>query len=186
MMTPARILRTNLIRYLRLQRLKRTGWDLSEMRDTFRRAAALTGLLAASFAITTGAAAQAPTDAQRAAIKSQCRSDYIAHCSSIAPGGAASLQCLQKNMASLATGCQAAVQAVTGGAAAQSEPNAEPAKTESKPATAVAPAAAEAKIEGKTENKTESKPETAAAPASAAPATAPPSKSGGRKKPSNA
>ena len=41
-----------------------------------------------------------------------CRSDYIAHCSSVPPGGMASLQCLQKNMSSLAPGCQSAVRAV--------------------------------------------------------------------------
>src|ERR1700756_5863960 len=107
------------------------------MRDTFSRATVLTALWSAAiFTITTGAMAQAPTQAQRAAIKSQCRSDYMAHCSSITPGGAASLQCLQKNMASLAPGCQAAVRAVTG----PSETKSEPAKSGSKPETAAAPA----------------------------------------------
>ena len=139
------------------------------MRDAFMRAAALTGLLSAVILTTTsGMAAQAPTQAQRAAIKSQCRSDYMAHCSSVAPGGAASLQCLQKNMASLAPGCQAAVQAVTGPSEAKSEP-----KTESRPETAAAPA-------------TETTTETKAEPAPASPATAPASKSAGMNKPSSA
>jgi hypothetical protein len=139
------------------------------MRDAFMRAAALTGLLSAVILTTTsGMAAQPPTQAQRAAIKSQCRSDYMAHCSSITPGGAASLQCLQKNMASLAPGCQAAVQAVTGPSEAKSEP-----KTESKPETAAAPAA-------------ETTTETKAEPAPASPATAPASKSAGMNKPSSA
>jgi hypothetical protein len=116
--------------------------------------------------------AQAPTQAQRAAIKSQCRSDYIAHCSSIAPGGAASLQCLQKNMASLAPGCQAAVQAV----ARPSQ-----AKSESKPETAAAPAAS-------TDSGTSDETKTESAPAAAptAPSTAPASKSAGMQKPSSA
>jgi len=57
-------------------------------------------------AFTTAALAQAPTDAQRAAIKAQCRSDYIAHCSSVPPGGAASLQCLEKNKAKLSAACE--------------------------------------------------------------------------------
>ena len=155
------------------------------MHDAFRRAAALTGLVSAAILATIASApAQAPTQAQRAAIKSQCRSDYMAHCSSIAPGGAASLQCLQKNMASLAPGCQAAVQAVTGSSEAKSEPKtepakAEPAKTESKPDTAAAPAA-----EPNSETTKESRTEPAAAPA--APATAPASKSAGMKKPSSA
>ena len=56
--------------------------------------------------------AQAPSQAQRDAIKTQCRSDYIAHCSNVPPGGEASLQCLQKNMTSLSAGCAGAVRAV--------------------------------------------------------------------------
>ena len=89
----------------------------------------------------TPAFSQAPTEAQREAIKSECRSDYIAHCSSIPPGGEASLQCLQKNMSSLAPGCQSAVRAVAA-PAEKAEPKAE-AKPEPKPESA--PAASEAK-----------------------------------------
>src|ERR1700677_871972 len=81
---------------------------------------------------------QAPTDAQRSAIRAQCRADYQAHCASIPPGGKASLQCLQQNMSSLSSGCQAAVHAVEAPAA----PKAESAPTA--PA-ASAPAAATAK-----------------------------------------
>jgi hypothetical protein len=85
---------------------------------------------------------QAPTDAQRSAIRSECRSDYEAHCASIPPGGAASLQCLQKNMSSLAPGCQAAVKAVeapAGEPKAETAPTAAPAKGAAETA---APAAA--------------------------------------------
>ena len=64
---------------------------------------------------------QAPTDAQRSAIRSACRSDYQAHCASVPPGGMASLQCLQQNMSSLSSGCQSAVRAVE----APAEPKAE-------------------------------------------------------------
>jgi hypothetical protein len=85
----------------------------------------------------TAAFAQAPTEAQREAIKTDCRSDYIAHCSSIPPGGEASLQCLQKNMSSLSGTCQAAVRAVEAPAAAA--PAAAPASAATKSA---APAAA--------------------------------------------
>jgi outer membrane biosynthesis protein TonB len=98
--------------------------------------------------------AQAPTDAQRSAIKSACRSDYIAHCSSVQPGGMEALQCLQKNMSSLSSNCQSAVRAI--------EPAAEP-KADAKP---------EAKPEAKTEAKPEAKPETPAA-ATAEPAAKP-------------
>jgi hypothetical protein len=94
--------------------------------------------------------AQAPTDAQREAIRSACRSDYIAHCSSVPPGGLESLQCLQKNMPSLSGSCKSAVNAVEAPApAAKSEtpaaaPKAEtPAAAEpAKPAATAAPAAA--------------------------------------------
>jgi hypothetical protein len=101
-------------------------------------------LVTAICMVATPALSQAPTDAQRAAIKSQCRSDYMAHCSSIPPGGEASLQCLQKNMSSLSSGCQSAVRAVEPAAApkAESAPAAAP-KTESAPPAAAAAKPAE-------------------------------------------
>jgi len=105
-------------------------------------------LLAATFAIASQAYAQAPSEAQREAIKSNCRSDYMAHCSSVPPGGAASLECLQKNMSSLSASCAGAVRAVEAPAAA--------------PKTADEPKA-EPKAEPKTETKTETKAEPAPA-----------------------
>src|SRR5229473_4827172 len=117
------------------------------MINSLRGAAALMPLLAAvTFVATTAAFSQAPTEAQREAIKSECRSDYMAHCSSIQPGGAASLECLQKNLSSLAPGCASAVRAVEAPAAepkAESKPESAPAATEAKPAQepAAAPAA---------------------------------------------
>jgi hypothetical protein len=123
------------------------------MINTLKGAAVLWPLLAAAtFAAMTPAFSQAPTEAQRAAIKSECRSDYIAHCSSIPPGGAPALQCLQKNMSSLAPGCASAVRAVEAPAEPKAEskpesrPDAAPAATEAKPAQepATAPAAAPA------------------------------------------
>jgi len=83
---------------------------------------------------------QAPTEAQRDAIRSACRADYEAHCASVPPGGAASLQCLQKNMSSLSSACQGAVQAVEPAAAAK--PEAAPAASSTKPATEAAAAPA--------------------------------------------
>lgn len=100
--------------------------------------------------------AQAPSQAQRDAIKTQCRSDYIAHCSSVPPGGEASLQCLQKNMASLSAGCAGAVRAVQ-------------APTAAPKATAPTPAAAP-----KTEATPPATKPAAAAPKAAAKSTAPP------------
>ena len=102
-------------------------------------------LVATIFAVAAPAFAQAPTQAQRDAIKSQCRNDYIAHCSSVPPGGEASLQCLQKNMSSLSSSCQSAVRAVEAPAAATAKPaEAAPAKPAAAPAAAAPKAAAAA------------------------------------------
>ncbi|MCK1636705.1 hypothetical protein IVA95_03615 [Bradyrhizobium sp. 157] len=112
------------------------------MINTLTRARKLGPLLAAAIVATAAPAlAQAPIQAQRDAIKSQCRSDYIAHCSSVPPGGEAALQCLQKNMSSLSSSCQAAVRAVEAPAAPKTEtaPAAAPAKS----SAAAAPRSAE-------------------------------------------
>ena len=87
-------------------------------------------------AITSPAFAQAPSQAQRDAIKTQCRSDYIAHCSSVPPGGEASLQCLQKNMSSLSSACAGAVRAVEAPAAAPKAAEPTPAATSNEQGTA--------------------------------------------------
>ena len=135
------------------------------------QATALGAIVAATVLATVlPAFAQAPTDAQRSAIRSACRSDYIAHCSSVPPGGMASLQCLQKNMSSLSSSCKTAVNAI--------EVPAEP-KAEAKPET---------KPEAKPETKSEAKPEAAPAASSAekpAAETAPAPKAAA-KKPSSA
>jgi len=133
------------------------------MINTLRRAATLWASMATViFTGLTPAFSQAPTDAQRSAIRSECRSDYEAHCASVPPGGAASLQCLQKNMSSLSSGCQTAVRAV--------EPPAAP-KAESAPTAAP-------KIESKTESATAKPAETAAPAAPKAAADAPAKKPG--------
>src|SRR5882672_10188562 len=93
-------------------------------------------IVTALFAVATPAFSQAPTDAQRSAIRSECRSDYEAHCASVPPGGAASLQCLQKNMSSLSSSCQTAVRAVEAPAASKAEPA--PAAATAKPAVSAA------------------------------------------------
>jgi hypothetical protein len=96
------------------------------------------------FGLAAPAFSQQPTDAQRSAIRSACRSDYQAHCASIPPGGAASLQCLQQNMSSLSSSCQTAVRAVEPPAApkAESAPAAETAKPAAEAPAAAAPKAA--------------------------------------------
>jgi Cysteine rich repeat len=99
-------------------------------------------LAAALFAIATPALAQAPTDAQKSAIRSACRSDYQAHCSSVTPGGAEALQCLQKNMSSLSSACQSAVRAIEPAAAPKTEAAPAAPKAESAPASPAAEPAA--------------------------------------------
>lgn len=102
-------------------------------------ATSATMLALATLVFATPARAQGPSEAQREAIKSECRSDYMAHCSSIPPGGAASLECLQKNMASLSAGCANAVKAVEAPSETKAEPKAEPAKEQTTAEPAAAP-----------------------------------------------
>src|SRR3981081_3327051 len=118
------------------------------MFSTFKHDAAICALVSAAiFSAATPALSQGPSEAQREAVKSECRNDYMAHCSSVPPGGEASLQCLQKNMSSLAPGCASAVRAVEAPAAAAPKAESAPAtpKTESAPAAATAKPAAEPK-----------------------------------------
>jgi hypothetical protein len=111
------------------------------MLDALRRDAALCAVLkvaivsAAIVAIATPSLAQGPSEAQKQAVKSACRSDYMAHCSSVQPGGEAALQCLAKNMSSLSAGCQSAVRAVEASVTPKSEP------AEAAPAATAKPAA---------------------------------------------
>jgi hypothetical protein len=72
------------------------------------------------------AVAQQPTKAQANAIRQACRGDYQAHCANVPTGGAAALQCLQSNMASLSPGCQTAVGATEDGAAPSAASHAAP------------------------------------------------------------
>ncbi|HEY1981528.1 MAG TPA: cysteine rich repeat-containing protein, partial [Xanthobacteraceae bacterium] len=64
------------------------------------------------------AAAAKPTPEQTNAVRSACRSDFMAHCSGVTPGGAEALQCLQRNSAQLSAPCQSAVAAIGGGTGA--------------------------------------------------------------------
>jgi len=115
------------------------------MINTLKRASRLAPWLSVAAILATAAPAfaQAPSQAQRDAIKSQCRSDYIAHCSSVPPGGEASLQCLQKNMSSLSSSCQSAVRAVEAPATAKPADTAAPKAAAPAAATTTAPKAAE-------------------------------------------
>jgi len=118
------------------QRLQRQRQGFIQMINTLTRATTHGALLiSASLVNLAPAFSQAPTQAQRDAIKSECRSDYMAHCSSVPPGGEASLQCLQKNMSSLSSACQGAVRAVAAPAAAAPKTEQAPAAATTKPTT---------------------------------------------------
>ncbi|WP_439924600.1 cysteine rich repeat-containing protein [Nitrobacter sp. JJSN] len=111
------------------------------MSTTFGRALGQWIFTAAIGLVIAGPAfSQQPTDEQRNAIRSACRADYEANCASVPPGGAASLQCLQKNMSKLSASCQRAVVAVEPAAA----PKAEVAPAAAPPASAPANASASA------------------------------------------
>jgi hypothetical protein len=131
------------------RRLPATTKGFIQMINTLKRVTKLAPWLSVAAILATAAPAfaQAPSQAQRDAIKSQCRSDYIAHCSSVPPGGEASLQCLQKNMSSLSSSCQSAVRAVEAPTAAPAKPadTAAPKATTPAAATTTAPKAAEPK-----------------------------------------
>jgi hypothetical protein len=142
-----------------------------QMVNTLKPALAVAASMAAViFTVATPALSQAPTDAQRSAIRSECRSDYETHCASVPPGGMASLQCLQKNMSSLSSGCQTAVRAVEAPAEPKTETKTE---TKTEPKTESAPAAATAKPATETTAPAASKTEAGTKPAASTAAKKP-------------
>jgi Cysteine rich repeat len=98
------------------------------------RASRIAALVAALVGFADAALAQRPSEEQIAAIRQACRSDYIAHCAGIPPGGAQALACLREHLASVSPACQQAVNAV--GAAASPTPAAQ---TPAPPPAAAAP-----------------------------------------------
>ena len=115
--------------------------------QTLLRKPTLAILLAiAGLSISTESFAQRPSQAQIGAIRSACQSDYPVHCAGVPAGGAAALQCLQKNVANVSPACQTAVNAA-GQKSTPKQPTAAQKKTtttESTPVVAdpVAPAPA--------------------------------------------
>lgn len=80
------------------------------------------------------AAPQKPTAKQTSAIRAACRSDFVSRCPGVQPGGAAALQCLQRNAAELSPPCKSAVAAITKGEPAA--PPATPSASATSPAVA--------------------------------------------------
>ena len=113
------------------------------MLKSIRRSLLLAGLLVVPALYPV--AAQQPTEAERDAIRSACRSDFMAHCASVQPGGKEALECLLHNDSKLSAPCKSAVFAVA--------PKVEP-KSESEPKS-------EPKLEPKPEPKSEVTKESA-------------------------
>jgi hypothetical protein len=79
-------------------------------------------------------AAQQPTEAQRDAIRAACRSDFMANCSDVQPGGKEAFECLLRNDAKLSPSCRTAVNAAAPKPAEPVEPAAAaPAQSETAP-----------------------------------------------------
>ena len=114
-------------------------------------------LIAGSLWAAQSAVAQEPTPDQQSAIRSNCRSDFMANCSGVPRGGKEAMQCLKDHVAVLSSGCQQAVKAVmpapaakppappvTAAPAAPAAPPPAPAPAAPVAATPPAPAAAPA------------------------------------------
>jgi hypothetical protein len=121
-------------------------------------------------------AAQQPTQAQRDAIRSSCRSDFMANCSGVQPGGKDALDCLKRNLAKLSGGCQAAVSAISPAPApaAVAAPAPPPAPAASAPAAPVASAPVAPAGSKPSVARPAPVPKMAARPPAAAPPAAPP------------
>src|SRR5262245_26535023 len=100
----------------------------------------VTAFVALTIGATSEAFAQQPSQAQVNAIRQACRSDYMAHCSSVPTGGAAALQCLQQHASSMSGGCQQALNAIKSAAPAKAKaaPTPAPAAVPATPAKAPA------------------------------------------------
>jgi hypothetical protein len=134
--------------------------------------------LALSLAAGADLASAKPTDEQLAAIKANCRSDFMANCWGVPRGGAEAFQCLKDHLASLSAPCQQAVKAVI--PAATPGAGSGTAATAAKPAGETTPAAAEtdqAPAPAGTGNAATSLPAEEAASSKATPSSAP--KTGG-------
>ena len=135
-----------------------------------RAAVYVTLLIAGSLFAAQLAIAQEPTPEQQSAIRSNCRSDFMANCSGVPRGGKEAMQCLKDNVAKLSSGCQQAVKAVMPAPAAK--PPAQP--VTAAPAAPAPSASPSAPAPAAPVAATPPAPAPAAASAPAAPAAAKP------------
>jgi hypothetical protein len=78
---------------------------------TSKRPAATCMIAGLALALAASAAQAQLSEAQKSAMRSNCRSDFMAHCMSTSPGSKEALECLQKNLTNLSPGCRTAVAA---------------------------------------------------------------------------
>lgn len=105
---------------------------MQPLRLRLRRAFLACAAIVTVAVLTQHAQAQLSSD-QQSALRAYCRSDFMSHCSGEAPGSKGALTCLQKNVASLSSGCKTAVQAT------MPPPKPAAAAPKPKPTTAAAP-----------------------------------------------
>ena len=70
-------------------------------------------LLAAAMVLAASSTRSSRRPPRQGAIRDACRSDFMANCAGVQPGGAAALACLQQNAAKTSPACQQALKAVT-------------------------------------------------------------------------
>jgi hypothetical protein len=71
---------------------------------TWHAATLALAVSALGLALTSAAQAQM-SEAQKSAMRSSCRSDFMANCASVPPGGKEALECLKSHMAKLSPAC---------------------------------------------------------------------------------
>lgn len=116
-----------------------------------------------------------PSEEQVAAIKANCRSDFLSKCRGVPRGGAEAMQCLKNNIASVSAGCQQALKPLMATAPAKA-PAPAPAVAKPEPAPAPQPAPEATAKPAAPAAPAESTPETAATPPASEPAPSAPPK----------
>ena len=120
-------------------------------------------LLALALLVPADWAAAEPSEDQVAAIKANCRSDFMSNCRGVPRGGAEAMQCLKNNFANVSSGCQQALKAITAAPPAKA-PVPAPAVTKPEPAPAPQPTPETTAKPAAPATPAEPTPETAATP----------------------
>jgi hypothetical protein len=98
----------------------------------------------------TPTAAQQPTQAQRDAVRAACRSDFMANCAGVQPGGREALECLVRSEPKLSAPCRSAVGAIANPASSPAAPSPAAAAPAATPNKGSAPAQGQSPMPGAT------------------------------------